>query len=192
MSKLMDFTPLALKNLFSKPATRNYPAEQRDYPIRSRGHIVNDFDSCILCGICQKKCPSDAITVNRAEKSWSINRMGCVQCSNCVNACPKKCLSIVPGYTEPNEKPTVDIMVKPAEEEKKIGTLSNDISKCVLCGICQKQCPNEAIAVDRKETKTWTVDLDKCVKCGACVDKCPKKCLSLSGNETGVITKTKE
>lgn len=118
--------------------------------------------------------------------------MGCVQCSNCVNACPKKCLSIVPGYTEPNEKPTVDIMVKPAEEEKESGTLSNDISKCVLCGICQKQCPNEAIAVDRKETKTWTVDLDKCVKCGACVDKCPKKCLSLSGNETGVITKTKE
>ena len=104
MSKLMDFTPLALKNLFSKPATRNYPAEQRDYPIRSRGHIVNDFDSCILCGICQKKCPSDAITVNRAEKSWSINRMGCVQCSNCVNACPKKCLSIVPGYTERKRK----------------------------------------------------------------------------------------
>ena len=83
-------------------------------------------------------------------------------------------------------------MVKPAEEEKEAKTLSNDISNCVLCGICQKQCPNEAITVDRKEAKTWTVDLDKCVKCGACVDKCPKKCLSLSGNETGVITKVKE
>ena len=119
--------------------------------------------------------------------------MGCVQCSNCVNACPKKCLSIVPGYTEPSDKPTVDTLIKPAEKnDNKNGTLSNDISNCVLCGICSRQCPNGAITVDRKETKTWTVDHNKCVKCGICVEKCPKKCLSLTGNEKGTVTKTKE
>ena len=35
--KLMDFTGFALKNLFSKPATKNYPAEPAVYPERSRG-----------------------------------------------------------------------------------------------------------------------------------------------------------
>ena len=31
----MDFTRTALKNLFSKPATRQYPQVPREYPARS-------------------------------------------------------------------------------------------------------------------------------------------------------------
>ena len=47
----MDFTRTALKNLFSKPATRQYPQEPREYPARSRGHVEIDMDACILCGL---------------------------------------------------------------------------------------------------------------------------------------------
>ena len=195
MSIIMDFAPIALKNLFSKPVTRNYPAVQREYPERSRGHIVNDFDNCILCSLCQRKCPSGAITVDRAGKSWAIDRMACVQCGNCVNGCPKKCLSIEPGYTPPSDNKVVDKLqkpIEPTEEEKNLartdGTLVNKIDVCVLCGLCQRNCPNGAITVDRKETKTWVLNVDACVKCGLCVSKCPKKCLSLSGDGKGIIT----
>ena len=87
--KLMDFTGFALKNLFSKPATKNYPAEPAVYPERSRGHIEIDIDDCIMCGMCQRKCPSSAITVDRNEKTWSINRDECVQCGACIDACLK-------------------------------------------------------------------------------------------------------
>ena len=45
---LMKFKNVVLKNLFSKPVTRNYPAEPAVYPERSRGHVEINIDDCIL------------------------------------------------------------------------------------------------------------------------------------------------
>lgn len=202
--KLMDFTGFALKNLFSKPATCNYPAEPAVYPERSRGHIEIDIDDCIMCGMCMRKCPSGAITVDRASKTWSIERMGCVQCENCVNACPKTCLHIKPGYTEPSTEKTVDSFTKPVEEKadtntnaaaKTGGKIVNNIDTCILCGLCARKCPQECITVDRKEAKTWSINRDDCIQCGACIDACLKfHSLSFAEDdgEKGVVTIKKE
>ena len=54
----MDFSKQAIKNLFSKPATSNYPFTPKEYPERSRGHIEINIDDCIMCGMCMRKCPS--------------------------------------------------------------------------------------------------------------------------------------
>lgn len=192
---IMDFTKIALKNLFSKPATKNYPAVPREYPERSRGHIEINIDDCIMCGMCQRKCPSGAITVDRNNKTWQIERMGCVQCGNCVEGCPKKCLSIVPGYTEPSVQKIVDTFQKPVVEKAKGGKITNDITKCILCGLCARKCPQECITVDRTGEKTWSIDRDKCVQCGACIDACVKfKALSFAEDdgEKGVVTLKKQ
>ena len=45
---------------------------------------------------------------------------------------------------------------------------------CIGCGLCVKNCPNEAVAVDSFLAK---IDQDKCVGCGACAAKCPKKAI---------------
>ncbi len=186
----MKYTGTALKNLFSKPATEDYPFKEREYPKRSRGHIEIDFDKCILCSMCQRKCPSAAIVVDRANKTWSIDRMGCVQCANCVNSCPRSCLSIVPGYTSPADKKIVDVYKKEeAESENKAevsekAKIANDFDKCILCTLCARKCPEGAITVDRAE-KIWSIDRDKCVKCGVCIDACLKMhALSFSEEET--------
>lgn len=205
--KLMDFTGFALKNLFSKPATKNYPAEPAVYPERSRGHIEIDIDDCIMCGMCQRKCPSGAIKVDRATRTWSIERMGCVQCENCVSGCPKKCLSIKPGYTEPSRTMTVDSYSQPIPEPPKAekaeakdasalksGKIQNDMSKCILCGLCARKCPSNAITVDRNE-KTWSINRDECVQCGACIEACLKfHSLSYAKDdgESGEVTYKKE
>ena len=57
---LMNFKSTVLKNLFSKPVTRNYPAEPAVYPERSRGHVEITIEDCILCGLCAMNCPSRA------------------------------------------------------------------------------------------------------------------------------------
>lgn len=108
----MKFTKTALKNLFSAPATRPYPEQPREYPERTRGHVEIDTDLCILCGLCSRKCPTGTITVNRADKTWTIGRFGCIQCGCCVEVCPKKCLSMKQTYTQPGGEKTEDTYIK--------------------------------------------------------------------------------
>ena len=106
--KMMSFSKLALKNLFTKPATTSYPFVAREYPERTRGHVEINKDECILCGMCMRSCPPGAITVSRPDLKWSINRFDCVQCGYCVEKCPKKCLSIIPGYQEPMGEKSIE------------------------------------------------------------------------------------
>ncbi|MBQ6845882.1 MAG: 4Fe-4S binding protein [Oscillospiraceae bacterium] len=144
-------------------------------------------DSCVYCTLCAKKCPAEAITVDRANKTWSIDREKCTKCGICISACPKKSLSMgdinasspcpeaadVPAPTKVEPKAEE---AAPAETPANNGKLTCSDS-CVYCTLCAKKCPVEAITVDR-DAKTWAVDEEKCIKCGVCVEKCPKKSLS--------------
>lgn len=124
--KCLTFAKTAMKNLFLKPATTSYPFQPAEYPERVRGHVEINEEACIVCGLCMRSCPSNAIRVDRAKESWQIDRFDCVQCGNCVNMCPKKCLSIVPGYTEPDAAKKTDMYhvtapkpAKPAKAQEK-------------------------------------------------------------------------
>jgi ech hydrogenase subunit F len=107
----MAFIPFAttiFKNLFSKPATRLYPITVRQPYARTRGHIEIDGPACIFCGMCDRKCPTHAIAVVKNDKSWTINRLRCIQCNSCVEVCPKKCLTMDYRYTPPTAGPSID------------------------------------------------------------------------------------
>jgi len=91
------FIPMArtaFRNFFTKPATRRYPYVVRPAFSTSRGRILNDFQKCILCSMCAKHCPANAIVVDKAQGLWRIDRFACVICGACVRTCPVKCLSI--------------------------------------------------------------------------------------------------
>ena len=102
----VNYVGQALKNLFSKPATLNYPFEKREFPEGTRGHVENDMDVCILCGLCQMKCPTGAITVDKKARTWAIRPFSCIQCRSCVDNCPKKSLSMDKQYQEPGPEKT--------------------------------------------------------------------------------------
>ncbi len=189
---------VVLKSLFKKPATLMYPVVPRQWQERTRGHVGIEKENCILCGLCSRKCPTNAIAVDRKGRTWEIQRMQCVQCGCCAEVCPKKCLTMENQYTEPGPEKIIDTFEIPEQEKPKAadkaktadkaadsgdaggadGTLSCDMEACVYCGLCAKNCPCDALTVDRKE-KIWSVDQDACISCGACVEKCPKKCLKL-------------
>lgn len=109
-------TKMSLRNLFKKPATKMYPVVAPVYTSRSKGHISNAVEDCILCGICEKRCPTHAITVSKPDSSWTIDNFSCIQCLSCVRSCPKKCLTMNPEYTKAaTEKSTITVC-KPAAE----------------------------------------------------------------------------
>lgn len=85
---------MTLGSLFKKPETLLYPFEKKEPYAGQKGHVTNDVQACILCGICQKSCPCHCITVNKAERKWEIDPFMCVQCSSCVRACPVNCLTM--------------------------------------------------------------------------------------------------
>ncbi len=99
---LVNFIKTELKNLASAPATEKYPDGPPTYKEVTRGHVVNDMDLCVLCGVCQMRCPTKAITVDKKVQTWSIRPFSCIQCRRCVDNCPKKSLSIAREYTEPD------------------------------------------------------------------------------------------
>ncbi len=189
MSKVMRFSGTALKNFFSKPVTTQYPFVPCEYTPATRGRVVIDVDNCVLCGACMRHCPSLAINVDRANRTWSIQRMGCIQCADCVNNCPKKCLSMGNQYFEPGTEKVEETFEIPAPAKKPEGAAPAAASAdanipvkgdgCVYCGLCAKKCPVEAITVDRA-AKSWAVDADACVGCGTCLESCPKKCLTMN------------
>jgi len=100
-----------LSSVFKKPSTRPYPAVEAKHTDATRGHVEIDQSRCILCGICSKKCPADAISVSKTDRTWIIQRMSCVQCGACVEACPKDCLIMKTDYTPPNVDKIVDTVV---------------------------------------------------------------------------------
>lgn len=106
---------VVLKSLFRKPATLMYPVIPRKWEERTRGHIGIEEEKCILCGICGKKCPTNAIKVSRDQRTWVIERMQCIQCGCCVEVCPKKCLLMRQEYTAPDTQKTVDCFSIPEQ-----------------------------------------------------------------------------
>ncbi|MBF0312507.1 MAG: 4Fe-4S dicluster domain-containing protein [Oligoflexia bacterium] len=93
MSLFVPMFKNLLSSLFKKPYTVRYPFEKKELPRIHRGHIKIDINACIFCGICQKRCPTYALKVSKADKLWSIDRLSCITCNLCIDVCPKKCLS---------------------------------------------------------------------------------------------------
>lgn len=93
---MMTFAKTALSQLTSKPVTVAYPAESLAAPAGLRGHVVNDTDTCVYCGMCARRCPAAALAVDRKAASWTIDPLACVACGECVESCPKGCLSMAP------------------------------------------------------------------------------------------------
>lgn len=111
---------MTLRSLFSKPETVRYPFEERKHSECMKGIVECDPKDCIYCGICEKRCPTNAIKVNKAEKTWSINHFACIQCRSCVRECPKSCLTMDPVLIHPSTEISIVTISAPelTEEEK--------------------------------------------------------------------------
>ena len=71
-------------------------------------------------------------------------------------------------------------------------------AKCTACGICARNCPVDAIAIesetgeDRKKKLTgYSVDMARCIVCGLCAESCPFNGLTMA-NEYELAGYTRE
>ena len=75
------------------PAAGAAPAAPAVQP-RGDGKPAQDPDKCVYCTICARKCPGEALTVDRKEKTWKLDEDKCVACGTCADVCPKNAIVI--------------------------------------------------------------------------------------------------
>ncbi|MCL2335326.1 MAG: 4Fe-4S binding protein [Endomicrobia bacterium] len=97
MKKLGALLFEAIKSLFKKPVTSDYPKKRRPIHDSVAGMIAFEQDKCIGCSICVRNCPANAIKITKVpdkEKVFSceLSLANCIFCSQCVFTCPKKAL----------------------------------------------------------------------------------------------------
>lgn len=119
---------------------------------------------CLGFGSCVKVCPFDAIHVENGIAV--VDKEICKACGKCVAVCPKKLISLVPYDAKQ--------IVACSSKDKGPVTMKACSVGCIGCGICVKNCQNDAVKVEDFHA---IIDHEKCVGCGACQEKCPKKAI---------------
>ncbi|MEW5693292.1 MAG: 4Fe-4S dicluster domain-containing protein [Candidatus Hydrogenedentota bacterium] len=87
------------------------------------------------------------------------------------------------------------------------GIVFNDISDCIVCGMCARICPPGCINLKSEKRSpeetipltsdgrkkmlkltTYIIDISKCMFCGLCTEVCPTKCLKMTKKIKGLIS----
>ena len=104
---------ITIRYFFQPVVTVQYPHETLPMTPRFRGHIelVKDEETgetkCIVCGMCQKACPSNCITVNGEKREgvkgkvlteYTLDFTKCSLCGLCVESCPTAAITFSKDY----------------------------------------------------------------------------------------------
>lgn len=107
-------------NLLNKYATRLHPFEQRPMPKGFRGRLQFSADTCIMCGLCARKCPTHCITINADTGLWEREVKACVFCGVCAECCPTHSITQTNVYRSPiTEAITQHYQCKPRQKKAK-------------------------------------------------------------------------
>ena len=117
---------------------------------------------CLGFGSCVKACPFDAIHI--VDGIAVVDYEACKACGKCIAVCPKQIIELIPYEAKH--------VVRCSSKGKGKEVMSVCSVGCIGCGICQKNCPAEAITVTDNLAH---IDQSKCTGCGICAEKCPKK-----------------
>jgi NADH-quinone oxidoreductase subunit I len=104
---------ITIRYFFKPVVTVQYPHQSLTMTPRFRGHIelVKDEETgetrCIVCGMCQKACPSNCITVHGEKREgvkgkvlteYILDFTKCSLCGLCVESCPTAAIIFSKDY----------------------------------------------------------------------------------------------
>jgi len=102
---------VAIREMFRRKATVNYPFEKNPLSPRFRGeHALRRYPSgeerCIACKLCEAICPAQAITIEaepredgaRRATRYDIDMVKCIYCGFCQEACPVDAIVEGPNF----------------------------------------------------------------------------------------------
>ena len=111
LSEFVKAIILAIREIFRKKKTLNYPFEKGKISSRFRGeHALrrypNGEERSIACKLCEAVCPAQAITIESEERSdgsrkttrYDIDMLKCIYCGLCEESCPVDAIVQGPNF----------------------------------------------------------------------------------------------
>ena len=111
LSEFVKAIILAIREIFRKKKTLNYPFEKGKISSRFRGeHALrrypNGEERCIACKLCEAVCPAQAITIESEERldgsrkttRYDIDMLKCIYCGLCEESCPVDAIVQGPNF----------------------------------------------------------------------------------------------
>ncbi len=111
LSEFIKAILIAIKEIFKRKKTINYPFEKGSISPRFRGeHALrrypNGEERCIACKLCEAVCPAQAITIESKEREdgsrkttrYDIDMLKCIYCGLCEQACPVDAIVQSPNF----------------------------------------------------------------------------------------------
>ena len=111
LSEFVKAIIIAIREIFRKKKTLNYPFEKGKISSRFRGeHALrrypNGEERCIACKLCEAVCPAQAITIESEERSdgsrkttrYDIDMLKCIYCGLCEESCPVDAIVQGPNF----------------------------------------------------------------------------------------------
>ena len=103
---------ITIKQMFKPVVTLQYPHESLEMTPRFRGHIQlvpgeDGTSKCIVCGMCQRACPSGCITVagekpegakRKVLTRYELDFTKCSLCGLCVESCKPAAITFSKDY----------------------------------------------------------------------------------------------
>jgi len=88
----------ALRRIISKPFTIKYPKKKPEIADGFRGKHVWYERVCIFCLMCERSCPTGAITIDKEKKTYTIDFSKCIFCGRCEDVCPVGAINLTKRY----------------------------------------------------------------------------------------------
>ena len=111
LSEFVKAIVIAIKEIFKKKKTINYPFEKGSISPRFRGeHALRRYpdgeERCIACKLCEAVCPAQAITIENEERHdgsrkttrYAIDMIKCIYCGLCEESCPVDAIVQGPNF----------------------------------------------------------------------------------------------
>ena len=114
---------------------------------------------CLGDGNCVKVCSFGALSIVNGVAV--VDKEKCTSCGQCISACPKNLIELVPYKNHVRVACNSKDMPKAVKTNCSVG--------CMGCKICERNCEHDAVHITDFLAK---VDYDKCTQCGACIEKC--------------------
>ena len=81
-----------------------------------------------------------AITVDRASKSWTVDKNSCILCGTCAVKCPKKAITIDKNAKRPASATAKKSFALPIKVPRTKGVLLVNEKMCAGCSSCVFAC----------------------------------------------------